>query len=1171
MRSNIAINDQSSGRTVAGSINELFNSIRTEMVSNPNVSIATAYINPAGYALLADELNAVPRVRLLIGAEPEFETEQAVSASDSDHQKRLKEAMTSHEAWLASERDLAGFTREALDSAQKMVDWLESSNAEGAARVEVRRFNKGFLHGKTYMIQSGRTEAAVSGSSNFTFSGLTRNAELNLATEGHPGHVREIAEWFDFYWEQSEEYPLADIYKTQWQPHEPWAIFIRMLRELYGNDLFEEEHSQGKLGLTNFQRDGVSRMKRLLAENGGVLVADEVGLGKSYLAAEVVLEATEEKRQRAVIIAPAAIKSSMWDPFLDKMGFRRNVKVYSYEEIRGRMEEPKVPSESASRSEHAKYESDVIEWEKFKAEVEDYALVVVDEAHNLRNPGAQRSDAVDRLILSGKRPKQVILLTATPVNNSLADLETLIKYFVRDDARFASSGIPSIRDYIKRASDMDPDNLSPEHLFDLMDQVAVRRTRKFVRDNYANDYIIGATGERELIKFPTPKSARIDYDLDPKGQKLVQSMLYALSADELEDSNNNYLARKHDARHLMLARYQSSRYRIDEVLELNQVQNAGLLRSALLKRLESSPHALHRSLERLIDAHKAFLAGLKAGYVLTGTALSELTNSEAEDFEAILEDFDQIAREDVESIELFHGEELTEDVESDLVLLGELSELANAAKQGPDFKFNALVELIMQIAEEAERPDQSIATAGDRRKVIIFSSFADTIDELHERLTAELKTSNNPSLKVYRNRLAEPVYGGTQNSNRTRKSGGVDQAQRAQILSGFAPRTAGNATGEAALRLDKYDILLTTDVLAEGVNLQQAGRIINYDLPWNPMRIVQRHGRVDRIGSQHDYVHLSLFFPNQMLDEMLGLEARLQRKLAQAHAAVGEHIEVLASGRAQTDVILHDKSMAKWDAFLEGRGGVNAISGEEFRRRLYKHLLDNPSERDKAPLPYGSGSGFESDRLLKNGYVFCARIGHHGKPWFRFVQANDDWSVAHANGELRQPNISGESLVALTAADPGNPRTQRQLEQAAYDGAFDAWQMAKQHIFAEWSYLADPRNLSPKRPKAFKDAQKLLEENSNYLEDREQKDLYERLMAVPSRPVELIVGRIVRDDSMSVKERILAVKQAIADAGIQPPPKREPLEPVNEHEIRLITWMAVAAKPGAVESLTKLD
>ena len=122
------------------------------------------------------------------------------------------------------------------------------------------------------------------------------------------------------------------------------------------------------------------------------------------------------------------------------------------------------------------------------------------------------------------------------------------------------------------------------------------------------------------------------------------------------------------------------------------------------------------------------------------------------------------------------------------------------------------------------------------------------------------------------------------------RTGGVDQGGRAATIAGFAPQTAGprNAAGEATAK-DEFDILFTTDVLAEGVNLQQACQMINYDLPWNPMRIVQRHGRIDRIGSKHDYVHLGLFFPAERLDELLEFEERLERKLALADApSVGE-------------------------------------------------------------------------------------------------------------------------------------------------------------------------------------------------------------------------------------------------------------------------------------------
>ena len=153
-------------------------------------------------------------------------------------------------------------------------------------------------------------------------------------------------------------------------------------------------------------------------------------------------------------------------------------------------------------------------------------------------------------------------------------------------------------------------------------------------------------------------------------------------------------------------------------------------------------------------------------------------------------------------------------------------------------------------------------------------------------------------LADYRDRVAPPIMGSYAKTHERGASGGVDQGGRASTIAGFAPHTAGprNAAGEPTAK-DEFDILFTTDVLAEGVNLQQAGQMINYDLPWNPMRIVQRHGRVDRIGSKHDYVHLGLFFPAERLDALLELEARLEAKLALADAAVGAG-EVLPGPRS---------------------------------------------------------------------------------------------------------------------------------------------------------------------------------------------------------------------------------------------------------------------------------
>ena len=196
-----------------------------------------------------------------------------------------------------------------------------------------------------------------------TYAGLAVNAELNLGTGGGTHSAVKVREWFEHYWRGSDPYGLAALYADLWEPHTPWEVFLRMLWELYGQYL-DEERTPAKTfgGLTRFQADGVSRMRRLLDSLGGVLVADEVGLGKTFLAGEVIHEANEVNRQRVLVIAPAALKKSMWEPFLKKFGFSRLTEVYSYEEIRNRID-PDKPGSA-----------------EFLAMIDEYAMIVIDEA-----------------------------------------------------------------------------------------------------------------------------------------------------------------------------------------------------------------------------------------------------------------------------------------------------------------------------------------------------------------------------------------------------------------------------------------------------------------------------------------------------------------------------------------------------------------------------------------------------------------------------------------------------------------------------------------------------------------------------------------------------------------------------------------------------------------------
>lgn len=792
--------------------------------------------------------------------------------------------------------------------------------------------------------------------------------------------------------------------------------------------------------------------------------------------------------------------------------------------------------------------------DSFLQEVADYSLVVIDEAHNLRNSGAQRSGAVDRVITAGGS-KRVVLLTATPVNNSLTDLETLVKYFIRDDARFAALGIPSIREYIKQAQAMDPANLTPEHLFDLMDQVAVRRTRKFVKEHYANELIRGADGKLTTLKFPQPKVRRIDYDLDDDGLALIDAMVYALDDPTDPHTPRAWEERSRDPQRLMLARYLSSMYTLDHDLQEYQITNAGLLRSGLLKRLESSPQALHASLQNMIASHESFLEALGQGVVLKGEALSEWVSSDSDDLDAFVAEFDN--DEKIESVDGYHLTELQGDVESDIALLCELRDLAQVVIEGVEPKVKQLIEELTTIAAAAQRVDPRGLSHADRRKVIVFSAFTDTIIPIYDAVVEAIEAAPAGSpLAEYRARIAPPIMGSYAKTHERGATGGVDQGGRASTIAGFAPATAGprNAKGEPAAK-DEFDILFTTDVLSEGVNLQQAGQMINYDLPWNPMRIVQRHGRVDRIGSKHDYVHLGLFFPAERLDALLDLEARLEAKLALADAAVGAGNVLPGRGPGHEVNLTDDQVVDEFEKLLDAGGSSASLSGEEYRRRLSSAFnMDPLLKADILSLPYGSGSGFVNPVVNGNGYVFCIKIGKSPKPWFRYVPVDDDWSLRH--NDDGHPLISSDTLLSLRVADPQNASADRWLPDEVYDHAFDAWEVARDSVYNVWQELTDPNAFQPDLPLSFRDAYALVFKRGGYLGRDAQIALANRLRSVPSAKVSRQVRGAI-NQGRTDEERIKLITEVLDEAGISAPQPREPLPDVEKHEVRLVTWLAV--------------
>ncbi|RAY12987.1 helicase [Actinomadura craniellae] len=1085
--------------------------MRTNLVTAPGVSIASAYFNPGGFGLLADELERLGPVQLLLGADPDRQQRgvRPLSAGLGAHAERnqVRQALEGHHRRLEQDRDLLGFTIEADRAARRLVDWLRSGN------VEVRRYEAGFLHGKAFIVD-GPLPGVVSGSSNFTFAGLARNRELNLG-QYQPETVRAVQNWFEDLWQVAKPFDLAAIYESRWEPHPPRVVFLRMLYELYGAEVEEEASARdrSRLGLTGFQADGVWRARRILEQLNGVIVADEVGLGKTYIAGEIIHEAVIINRQKALVVAPATLRDSTWGPFLRQVNLRADV--VSYEEL-------------------TRGVSDAGQLGSALQDLDEYALVIVDEAHALRNAATRRADAL-RALTEGSSPKKLVLLTATPVNNSLYDLYNLISYFVTNDAAFAHAGVPSLRAYFDRAMAINPDDLSPEHLFDVLDKVAVRRTRRFIRNHYVGDRVVINGVERE-IAFPTPRVRRVDYNLDVAFPGMFDRLAVALGTDTSPDSDDGLaVSLQAPGEVLTLARYVPSHFRRGGAEEQFEQQNAGLLRSALLKRFESSAYAFQRTLDKMLASHEAFLQALDQGRVLTGDALREWSTSDSDDLDAFIESMDDDATDGVKDADEYDIPALKSAVEADHRLLTRFRDEVRAHQVGPDPKVEALVEELAQIVEQAQAEGITPQDTCDKRKVLVFSYYADTVTHVHSRLVQAIET--DPRLAAYQGRIS--------------MAAGPDREGRSQTIAGFAPRTAGGPTDE-----DRYDLVIATDVLAEGVNLQQARHIINYDLPWNPMRLVQRHGRIDRIGSEHREVFLRCFFPDQQLERFLGLEERLQSKLKRAAAATGVG-EVLPgfTGREVnlTETRAEIDRLRREDAALFIQGGASALSGEEYRRRLHNDL-GNPLLRDSVTrLPWGSGSGFARTGGTQPGLVFCAQIGDHPRPWFRYVPLTDEYAITH--DEENQPIVVDDTLACLAAGDPGPNDPPPLLNEAIHQAAYDGWACARQHIAAAWMHNADPANLTPQIPKAMRDAAELVRQHGAHL-GADQDALIERLEAPYSPRIVRTIRNVLTEPS-AFHSTVNHLAELADRLGLTPQPSPEPLPAITEDDVHLVCWMAI--------------
>jgi hypothetical protein len=475
-------------------------------------------------------------------------------------------------------------------------------------------------------------------------------------------------------------------------------------------------------------------------------------------------------------------------------------------------------------------------------------------------------------------------------------------------------------------------------------------------------------------------------------------------------------------------------------------------------------------------------------------------------------------------------ERLEKDVRSDLELLGEMLSVADRVSSERDPKMKALVQELARVAAQARDEASDAEDEGQKRKVLVFSQYEDTIDWLEGHLLEVI--DKDPRLAPYRGRVAS-VSG-------TEVRRGV---ARERALHGFAPVSTGALPPDTE---DLYDLLLCTDVIAEGMNLQQCRNIINYDLPWNPMRLVQRHGRVDRIGSPHARVFLRTFFPDAQLDELLHLEERVRWKLAQAAASVGVEDAPIERGAVREQTFAETREeierLHRGDASIYEEGGTPgaAQTGEEYRQELRKGRDRFGSEIESLPWRIGSGK----DGAEAGGYIFCATVGQ--RTYLRFVPAE------------RGGEVISEEGTCLRMIECGLD-TPRVLPEELASGVYDAWERARESVYAAWMFETDPAHLQPHVRRLNREVAAFIREYPpGDLADERLRNALDAVESPWSRREENQLRLVWEGDFPTPQGKARALVEEIERLGVEPFEAPQPLPPIDTAEVNLVCWMALS-------------
>ncbi len=922
--------------------------------ASQSTRFAVGYFFLSGLEAVADQLSDVHEMRLLIGNTSSRETIEQIA----EGYRRLEQVQRAAETLAYPRRaDMEVAARitadnvgqatalmDQTDQAEQLVGTVVRLIEEG--HLKVRVYTKGRLHAKAYIFEYGpvydlqgnllpRPEQgiAIVGSSNFTLSGVTSNTELNVLIHGNANHA-QLTGWFDELWDESEDFEavLMQELRKAWPLAKvtPYEIYLKVLYELVRERLEGAEAAEFlwrddiTAALADFQEQAVRQAVQMIRRHGGCFVADVVGLGKSYIGAAIIKHFERCDRARPLIICPAALVE-MWEHYNE--AYQLNARVLSMGLLR---EDEHRGTEWMLHDERTRYRD----------------FVLVDESHNFRHTDSQRYKVLQSYLAPGD--KRCVFLTATPRNKTAWDIYNQLKLFHIDDRTDLPVDPPHLRNYFKLVE------AGERRLPAMLAHLLIRRTRAHIlrwhgydgetdqrvnpdrfapyREGKRRAYVL-VGGEKQF--FPDRQLETINYSIEDTYGGLYQRIRDCLGRPREPGTDPH-------PDELTFARYGLWNYVRPEKCEnppYVELQRAGanlrgLMRVMLFKRFESSVHAFRETVRRLLRTHEGFLRALEEGIVPAGEeARTLLYESDQVEEQILMDALRQVSER--YPIDGFDDVALSADIQQDIRVLGEILNLVEPITPEQDDKLQTLKAWL-------ERP------ALRRGKRLIFTQYADTAQYLYDNLDP---TSSRPDIEV--------IYS-------SRKS-------KAEVVGRFAP--SANPEHRPPVGTPEIDTLVATDVLSEGLNLQDCDKVINYDLHWNPVRLIQRFGRIDRIGTQHDVIYGYNFLPETELDRNLGLTEILSRRIQEIHDTIGEDAAILDPGET-----LNEEAMYT----IYSRGQIGRFEEDEIdefidyseAEEIIRQLREDEPElyRRIANLRDGIRCGRPA---AQNGVVALCRAGHY--------------------------------------------------------------------------------------------------------------------------------------------------------------------------------------------------